>query len=173
MALSYRGMGLSLSLLRPRTVDCAVASELYDSCGERLFRLAHLVTGDTAAASAAVVTAFELAYGGSTLVPSDRRAWHELARLTYAACREPDVSPPSRNHDTWPAEMAPVCCMRTWFPQQRALLALTMHGDHDYREAATLIGLEPRWAAALLRGTLGACEGAQSARLATHAVPPC
>lgn len=169
MTLTHRGVGPSLVLLRPGTIDGTALSELYDRCGEHLFRLAHIMTGDTDTASSAVVRAFEQACTRSTLAPAGSQSWHELARLTYAAAsREADSGRALRTRAA--CACARRCCMRAWSPEQRALLALTMYGDHDYREAARLIGLDPRWAAALVWGTLSACQEAphQSATM-----PPC
>ncbi len=102
---------------------------LYADHGAALFRLAHAICGDDELAADAVGAAIASAVEAGQ---PDQRPLRELARATFRACTELVEDP------------AP----------QRALLALTLWGDHTYDDAAALLRLSPATAAQVLRTTL-------------------
>lgn len=119
-------------LERAGTGDVAAAAELYDRYGAALYALAISVTRRHGAAEQAVVDGFRAAAGADG-EPGDR-GWPLLARATLSACVTPETPP------------AP----------SRCLLALTLLGDHNYREAAAILGIEPAQATRYLREALHA-----------------
>jgi len=109
----------------------AVAS-LYDTYGAALYRLAHIVVGDSGRAETAVCEGFRSARAHPLVGEAPEDAWRELVRLTLLAA--------------W--------TMSGTGRTGAALLGLTLFGDHTYREAALLLDMEPDEAADVLRAAL-------------------
>jgi DNA-directed RNA polymerase specialized sigma24 family protein len=147
-----------------------LVSDAYDQHGTALFRLAHAICGDEERAATAVVQAFDVAFtdsrrtGRVVLIPQD------LVRLTYLACVACCTAPPGTADGSPGANDAtPLsACLVGLDCQRRALIALTLYGDHTYDEAAVLLHIDPAAAARALRITLR--EAARGPR-SRHASP--
>jgi hypothetical protein len=113
-----------------------------------LFRLAHVICGNVEMASSAVCQAFEAAFSDTHRHADRPPTSRDLARLTYLACTLTPLLSCAPSGTDVPGALTPT------EPQRRALLALTMYGDHTYREAATLLHIDPASAAQALRTTL-------------------
>ena len=138
------------------------AAELVDRYGATLFQLAWVISADCAVASSAVVRVIVAASLDHARLEQSRSLRAELSRLTLWACTVPvtagDPSPVAPI-DEEGAGMSGV--LRSIPPRDRALVALTMFGDHTYREAAALIGVAPETATEALTSaghTLSAAE---------------
>lgn len=113
------------------------AGVLYDRYAGALFALATTVT-DMSNAERAVLVAFSPRRPVRRAPQPDgvraKGAWDELARRTLSACAvDTDGSIVMRN---------------------RALLALVLHGNHSYRDAAAVLSMSPDEAAEGLRQSL-------------------
>ncbi len=142
-----RNEDVGLSLLAPGDPD-SMSSNLFDEHGAALFRLAHMICRNVEMASCAVVQAFDAAFTDNLRTGKEPRIAHDLARLTYLACTLTHPVPSD------PTVQDQAAAITTTEPQRRALLALTMHGDHTYAEAAALLYIDPDTAAQALRTTL-------------------
>jgi hypothetical protein len=128
-----------VALLRDARGGAAGAlGDLYDRHGPALFTLAYTVTGSSAMAGSRVVDVMGVACLDPTSMDPTRSVLHELSRLTFESCRSTADGTDSR----FPAD------------RQGALLGLTVHGDHTYRETALLLGLSPLEALELIRSAL-------------------
>jgi len=139
------------------------ACQLVDHYSATLVRLAWVISGDCTIASSAVVKVIVAAALDHARLEPSRAMLFDLSRQTmWASLAAAD--------DTWsPASWEEVAgadardVLRSIDPRDRALVALTLFGDHTYREAATVLGLAPDVAADLLRDTLVAIGQARSA----------
>lgn len=139
-------------LRRARAGDVPAREELYDRHATALFSLAHAISGNAEAAVSAVSKAFQEACADPATGDFGREVHHELSRLTFLACRPPGNASEDPRLAPAPGAGAPTDYDVTVAnPRHRALLGLTMYGDHSYRDAATLLDLEPADAAAALR----------------------
>lgn len=138
----------------------ALIGSLYDRHGARnLFHLAYAVCGDIETAGSSVVHAFETAAKDPHFQVDGSRSAHDLARLTFdASIGHLDSRPTPTGPFQGPSETDDATPTSAWFRSQdlehRALLALTLFGDHTYREAAALLDLDPGNAAQMLRTML-------------------
>ena len=151
-----------------REVREIYASELIDAHSATLFQLAWVTTADGAIASVAVARVLTAASLDQARLESPRPVLAELSRLTIwaslapaaaasAASPGPRDAAPSANVGAYVEGM--LCAIGS---RERALVALTMFGDHTYREAAAVLEIAPETAAELLRSTLhtiGAANG--------------
>jgi DNA-directed RNA polymerase specialized sigma24 family protein len=155
---------------RPRPDRRSLISDAYDEHGTTLFRLAHAICRDDEMAATAVVQAFDVAFTDSRRTGQDVRIPQDLVRLTYLACLA-SCSAPRGPADEHPeaTDATPIsACLLGLDCQRRALLALTLYGDHTYDEAAELLHIDPSAAARALRITLR--ESARGPR-SHHAQP--
>ena len=134
----------------------SLIGDAYDEHGIALFRLAHAICRDDEMAAAAVVQAFHAAFADSSRTDRDARIFHDLVRLTYLACMDAYAAPngPADEGSEAPDATPMDACLLGLDCQRRALLALTLFGDHTYDEAAALLHIEPSAAARALRITL-------------------
>lgn len=137
------------------------ASELVDQHAATLLRLAFVVSADSAIASSAVVRVIvSAALDHERLEPSPLML-AELSRLTLWACAAPaeaiglSSAGPRGQIGCRDGDVV----LRSIPPRERALAALTMFGDHTYREAAAVLGSDPQTAADLLRLPTGEESG--------------
>lgn len=136
------------------------ASELLEKYAATLFRLAWVTSGDCAIASSAVVRVLVAASLDPARMEPSRPLRAELSRLTIWASLAPEAaadasSPGPRDVDVGADIGSDVeDVLRAIRPRERALIALTIFGDHTYREAAVVLGMAPETAAELLRDTL-------------------
>lgn len=133
--------------VRSDDIDVSMG-ELYDRHGAALFNLAYVVSLDPLVADAAVVRAFTMASAATKHSVASITAY-QLARLTFLACYSD--SPRSASAGSTAGSTG---CWDAMSRRQRALLALTVHGGHSYRDAAALLELNPTEAAEVLRTTL-------------------
>jgi hypothetical protein len=135
-----------------RDGDVRAAGELYDRHGTALLNLAVTVSGSRVDAASAVVAALASACADAASTDPALSVLHELSRLTFQSCDVSNTSAPTtltaRAHD----DVVPGAVgLDSLGPRQRALVALTVYGEHTYREAGGLLGLSPGVAAQLLR----------------------
>jgi len=132
------------------------ASELVDQYAAKLFRLAWVVSADCAIASSAVVRVIVATSLDRARLERSRPVLAELSRLTVWASLAPvaaaGVSPAGPRGAEVGVDVGGV--LRAICPRERALVALTIFGDHTYREAAVVLGMAPEVAAELLRSTV-------------------
>jgi DNA-directed RNA polymerase specialized sigma24 family protein len=137
-------------LRHARAGEATARAELYDRHATALFNLAYAISGNAEAAASAVSEAFREACADPATGDAGRRVHQVLSRLTFLACRNNAVGHPRL--DPAPEGDAPTDYDATETDARyRALLGLTMHGQRTYRDAATLLDLEPAEAAAALR----------------------
>ncbi|MGJ7439908.1 hypothetical protein [Aquipuribacter sp. MA13-6] len=106
-----------------RSGDGDSVASLYDRHASALYALSRGVLGDGAAAEEAVVDVVVDACGpGPAGRSGPRSVRHELAVATYRRCAAP----------------RPLAAAA----RSRAVLALCLHGEHTYREAVALTGVE-------------------------------
>jgi hypothetical protein len=133
--------------------DVRAAGELYDRHGTALLNLAVTVSGSRVDAASAVVAALASACADAASTDPALPVLHELSRLTFQSCEVSNTSAPPTTltararDDVVPGAVG----LDSLGPRQRALVALTVYGEHTYREAGALLGLSPRVAAQLLR----------------------
>jgi len=159
MSVVERSDDEATRLQRARAGDVGAASALYDRYAPDLFTLAFTVTGDAAAAAAAVLEAVDRTCGVSVSTLPVQQPWHELARQTLAICRETDTPGSVPAMDTTSRDGSPrEARLTALLPRQRALLDLTLDGD-THRESPVELGYGPRIAAEMRQTAPRACEG--------------
>lgn len=125
-------------------------SRLYNRHGASLYRLAYAICGDVEMACAAVAQAFGAAFTDAGRTSREEQISHDLARRTYLACSLMlSTSTAASARDVGITAGRP-----STLDPSRALLALTLHGDRTYNEAALLLDIDPLVAAKTLRAEL-------------------
>ena len=151
------------------------ASELIDTYADTLFRIAWVTSADRTIASDAVTRVLVAASLDQARPEFSHPSLAELSRLTiWASLAQSTAAPAAAPAPHDPDTGADIAgddgddagneggALRAIGYRERALIALTMYGDHDYREAAAVLEVAPETAADLLRSallTLGEADG--------------
>ncbi|QNE18262.1 hypothetical protein F1D05_10575 [Kribbella qitaiheensis] len=150
-------------LTSARGGDDASIAQIYDLHGLALLNLACAVSSDREAAESAVVEAVVQACTGYGNADPSGSLRHQLARLTYTHCVRPRGSSQASaaaGGGVQPQSGLGVAASRGFSVlsrHQRGVLALTVFGDHSYREAADLLDVTP--------ATAGRAAEVRSARM--------
>ncbi len=135
----------SILLELARAGDVSALGHLYDRYGTTLYRLAHALTRNADQAESVVLQVFTDACAAGSL-PTPRPVRAELTHLVLVAYLGFVTS-----HDLAAEVPGSRLSRREW-----ALVGLTLHGDHTYRDAAAVLELDPAVAAETLSSALRA-----------------
>lgn len=146
------------------------AEELYDGHGGALFSLACIILGDRAEAEGVVRHVLLEADGRPALDTSHGQRRRHLARLVYLRCTRTRLTsqvlahdlPSSRHRREGRAQPPIMVMLGELSEQQRAAIALCLHGDHTYDDVADLMSLPAAVVADLLRSALHKLRAAES-----------
>ena len=166
---SDRAVAVDLSGRLP-TGPTQSAEELYDGHGGALYSIAWIILGDRAEAEGVVRHVLLEADGRPALDTSHGDRRRHLSRLVYLRCTRtrltsrvlaPDL-PSSRRQRKGRSKPPIVVVLGELSEQQRATIALCLHGDHTYNDVADLMSLPATVVADLLRSGLHKLRAAES-----------